>query len=156
VGIHHDPERHRRGTPIGDAQRRLNAAQNPKLLAFQRLRVDLFRAQRIHRIDRSRSPRRNECWRPARTSSSVRIPNSVRLEFLRYLLFHETTGFKSAEDPISKFIPAGVCVIAKAGGNRTGAPSPQRTWAEKDGRPGFPATGRHQPRVCGRQLRKAS
>jgi hypothetical protein len=31
--------------------------------------------------------------------------------------------------------PYGVCAQAKAGGNRTGAPcSPQRTWAEKDGR----------------------
>ena len=41
--------------------------------------------------------------------------------------------------------------------SRTGAPrSPKRTWAENDGRPEFPATGRHQrPRVR-LSLRKAA
>jgi hypothetical protein len=39
--------------------------------------------------------------------------------------------------------------MAELNRNRTGAPrSPQRTWAEQDGRPGFPARGTHQrPRV---------
>ena len=41
----------------------------------------------------------------------------------------------------SELPPGGVCALAEPNRNWTGAPrSPQRTWAENDGRPGFPAT----------------
>jgi hypothetical protein len=63
----------------------------------------------------------------------------------------------SAASTSRKESPKGVCVIAAANRNRTGAPgSPKRTWAEKDGRPGFPARGTHQRRRVRLSVRKAA